>query len=208
MRVTSVDISPDLLAILARHCAHDRDSLEIVCSEVRAFLSSPGQSYDLITFSSALHHLADVEGILRLAARRLAPSGLLYTAFDPTLREEIPKTAQALLYAEYLGFKLVSQTSDVPKAALRKLKRMLRGRLQNADKNEAGLRDENLGVLAEYHVEHGLDDRALADLLRGEKLSILWHERAPRSRFIAVERVLGRMGVVTDFKLLAQRAAC
>jgi SAM-dependent methyltransferase len=205
LRVTALDISPDLLARLRARCAGADDHLDIVQSEVATYMERCDRHFDLICFSSALHHLADVDRVLAVAADRLAEGGLLYTIFDPIPQADQRRLARWFQRADYLAFKVFRQWSDFPAAVRRRLRRTRKGaRIES--KGTLDLDEDNLGFLAEYHVELGIDDRALVRRLTEENgLEVVWHERMARGRSETVERVLRSLGACTSFKLLLRR---
>src|SRR4051812_38698711 len=104
--VTLADISPELFLIFAEKCRKAGWEPKIINGEIASILSSAGPSYDLIVFSSALHHLQNIPFVLELAYRRLAPGGLLFTSFDPTSRASLSLITRLLLRAEYYTFKV------------------------------------------------------------------------------------------------------
>src|SRR5262245_35588930 len=104
--VTVADISQQLLEVLKRKCEANGYAPEIHCGEIGKFLQETDRVFDLITFSSALHHLQDIESVLRLACRRLAPGGLLFTCHDPTSRARHKGLTRLALQMEYYAFKM------------------------------------------------------------------------------------------------------
>lgn len=84
-------------------------------------------------------------------------------------------------------------------AVLRRVRRTL-GRVSSRE--HADLADENLGYLAEYHVEHGIDDRALVERLRAQGVEIVRHEREAGARFALARAMLRALGVATTFKMV------
>jgi len=202
--VTLVDISPELLEIFRHKCATMTVSPQVVCAEIGAFLSDTSQTFDMIVFSSALHHIENIERVLTLAFHRLEPRGLLYTVFDPTSRCQLRPTTRALQRIEYLIFKLFFQTRDLPAAASRRLSRLFSG-VSARRKSDAALSHATAGMLAEFHVEKGIDDLALEAKLRAVGFEVVWHERYADSRFDLTRRMIKRAGDSTSFKLLLRK---
>jgi 2-polyprenyl-3-methyl-5-hydroxy-6-metoxy-1,4-benzoquinol methylase len=204
--VTLVDISPELLEIFRRKCANLGVSPRIVCAEIGSFLSETSQTFDLIVFSSALHHLANIERVLTLAFHRLQPCGLLFTIYDPTSRSNLRTTTRVLLRLEYFMFKLFCQTVDLPGAVARRTRRVFSG-VSARRKSDAALNEATTGMLAEFHVEQGIDDLALVSKLCAVGFDVVWHERYAESRFDLTRRIIERIGDSTSFKLLLRRPA-
>ena len=205
VRVTLVDISPELLDIFRRKCAIAGTEAATEVCEIASFLAKHPAQFDLIVFSSALHHLEDIEGVLRLAHGALTPGGLLFTVFDPTSTGQSTPVTRALLRLDYTLFKVLDQTSDLPAA----LRRRLRRRLSNAGahrKTDIDLDENTAGMLAEYHVEEGIDDLALVDALTGMGFEVVRHERYATARHRWIRRLLEATGAVSSFKLLLRKA--
>jgi 2-polyprenyl-3-methyl-5-hydroxy-6-metoxy-1,4-benzoquinol methylase len=206
VNVTLVDISPELLEIFRSKCAAAGMTPRMVCAEIGSFLSDTTESFDLIVFSSALHHLENIEQILTLTFHRLRPGGLLYTIYDPTDRGKLKPTTRALQRVEYFAFKLFCQPGDLPAAVGRRLRRVFSG-ASTRRKSNAALNHATAGMLAEFHVERGIDDLALAAKLRAVGFEVVWHERYADSRFAITRRIIERIGDPTSFKFLLRRPA-
>jgi len=204
VEVTLADISPELLEIFRRKCAVSGFASRVVCAEIGLFLSETSQRFDLIVFSSALHHIENIERVLTLAFHRLEPRGLLYTIFDPTSRDKLHATTRALQRLEYLAFKLFFQTRDVPAAVSRRLSRMFSG-VSAGQKSDATLSNATAGMLAEFHVEKGIDDLALGKKLREVGFELVWHQRYADCRFDLTRRMIEKTGDATSFKLLLRK---
>jgi 2-polyprenyl-3-methyl-5-hydroxy-6-metoxy-1,4-benzoquinol methylase len=122
IRVTLADISPELLSIYRDKCDKACFDPATENTEIAAFLASNPERFDLIVFSSALHHLEDIEGVLQLAYEALTPGGLLFTVFDPTARSHQGLMTRGLLRGDYYLFKMFGQPRDFPKAIKRRLR--------------------------------------------------------------------------------------
>jgi 2-polyprenyl-3-methyl-5-hydroxy-6-metoxy-1,4-benzoquinol methylase len=72
---TLTDISPELLEIFRKKCESNAFKPNTVCKEIGAFWLKRVRLFDLILFSSALHHLENFKQVLTLAFNRLAPGG-------------------------------------------------------------------------------------------------------------------------------------
>jgi len=170
--VTVADISIDLLRILQSKCDAEGFTPAIICTEIGSFLATCPASYDLITFSSALHHLENIVEVLSMAYTRLRPGGMVYTVLDPIPRAEISGFTRGILWADYLGFKAVHQTTDLLPSLGRRLRRTL-----NRSASPHTLDEPYLGILAEYHVARGIDDNALVNQLYAIGYTVVWHKR-------------------------------
>jgi 2-polyprenyl-3-methyl-5-hydroxy-6-metoxy-1,4-benzoquinol methylase len=208
-QVTACDVSPELLKILEVKASQMGLTPTIVCGDIVDFLLGASGLFDLIVFSSALHHLANIPLVLKLSGRRLAPGGLLYTVFDPIPRRELGMFARGLLAIDYLVFKISRHRADFIPGLRRRIRRALRSRQVGAGqrKAELDLQPENLGVLAEYHIEEGVDDEGLLGILQAEGLEEIWHLRYAGARYGVARGLLTRMNQPTSFRLLARKPA-
>ena len=186
----TVDISPEMLAIYHRN-AHARGfAPKTEVSEIDAFLGEDPRAWDLIVFSSALHHLENYEETIELALRRLAPGGVLATIFDPT---RVSRRGRALRRLDYIFHVVVKTPRRVPE--------LVRRRLRRQRTRDGGL----IGQRAEKHALSGIDDVALRGQLVARGLRILSHERPYEARF-AVTRLLVRLlREPTSFDLVVRR---
>lgn len=202
--VTLVDISPELQEIFRAKCAAAGLRPRTVLADVGDFLAETDRVFDLIVFSSALHHLESIEPVLGAAFHRLSPNGVLFTTFDPVLQNDLGFSTRTLQRAEYVAFKVFHQTRDLPSAILRRLKRMVSG-VSPLEKSQAALDDSTAGMLAEYHLERGIDDVGLARQLEASGYRIVDHHRYVETRFRLTRHLIERTGDVTHFKLLLRK---
>jgi 2-polyprenyl-3-methyl-5-hydroxy-6-metoxy-1,4-benzoquinol methylase len=203
-KVTLADISPDLIKIFQKKCQTSGYKPETVCTEIADFLSDPKQTFDLIVFSAALHHLENIEGVLTLAFERLAPRGLLLTLFDPTDRSQLRMMTRVIQRVDYYAFKIIHQSADLPKAIGRRLRRIFAG--SSADnKTSVALDTSTVGMLAEYHIEKGIDDKRLVSVLCGVGYEVVEHERYAGGRTDWMRKTTKAFGDATSFKLVLRK---
>jgi ubiquinone/menaquinone biosynthesis C-methylase UbiE len=205
IQVTLCDVSEDLLMIFLGKLQSDHPIPHAVCSEIASFLADTSTTYDIIIFSSALHHLENIESVLLLAYERLKPGGVLLTVFDPTSRHTIKLATEILLRIDYIMFKVCSQPSDLSDAVMRRIRRTLLN--SSRDKHTLDIRSENLGVLAEYHVDYGIDDLALVQFLKSFNIPVVKHERYAGGRYAIIRWLIRLFRDVTTFKLIVQKPA-
>jgi SAM-dependent methyltransferase len=177
-----------------------------VCSEIGNFLAQDGDKFDLIIFSSALHHLENIDAVLALAFERLAPGGLLYSIYDPTLQKQHHTLSRIAGRLEYYTFKVFFQTADFPKAIGRRLRRIMAGARPD-QKLSSELNDATIGMLAEYHTGTGIDDLALVEHMRKVGYEVVWHNRYAEARFQLTRKIIRWVGDATSFKLLLRKPA-
>jgi ubiquinone/menaquinone biosynthesis C-methylase UbiE len=183
----TVDVSPDMLALLDRKARDIGFEADTRLAPIEDFLREDETAWDLIVFSSALHHLEDPGTVLDLAAARLAPGGLLVTVFDPMLAGG---TLRRIRRADYALHVLLKTPGRLP-AILRR----------------RGSGGESVGAEAERHALAGLDDRALDDRLRAAGLEIVRHTRYADARYGVTRAVLRLTRTPSAFSLVARRQA-
>ncbi len=207
LAVTISDISSTQLDIFRKKCEENAFSAQILTGEIGELLAENKIAYDVIIFSSALHHLENINDVLQLAFNSLRPGGLLFTIFDPTATRNYKKITKAILWCDYLLFKTLEQTRDLPFAVVRHLRRRLSGLIRHTsyDKQALQLTEDNFGLLAEYHVEHGIDDFALVKDLQLMGYQVVWHIRYPDGRYRLTRLLIARLKDATQFKLLLKK---
>ena len=187
-----VDVSPEMTAIWRRKAARLGLTPEIHNMPIEEFFATDARSWDLITFSSALHHLDDYAGVLKLAGASLAPGGFVLTIFDPT-----PATR---------AIRLIRKLDFVAWLAVRRPDRFI-GLLCGLVKRAFGppAESEHLGRLAERHAYTGIDDYELVAAARRSGLAVIIHERSCDARLAVVRFALRRLGWPSSFHLVLQR---
>jgi ubiquinone/menaquinone biosynthesis C-methylase UbiE len=84
--VKAMDISAEMLEILkSKIDSTVFNQVECILGDAEEFLcneSAPGE-WDIISFSSVLHHLPDYASVVRAAVKKLKPGGILYVCHEP-----------------------------------------------------------------------------------------------------------------------------
>jgi ubiquinone/menaquinone biosynthesis C-methylase UbiE len=207
INVTVVDVSEDLLNILRRKCSKFGYLPGIVCKEIGAFFLEKIDKYDLIVFSSALHHLQDVRSVLRMAYPCLKRGGLVFTIFDPTSQSDRSWVGRKIARVDYLLFKIQKQPKDILPAIRRKFlqaRRHVVNRGSEFNANGGGL-EKDYGALAEFHAISGINDIELVKYLKGIGYEVLWHKKYVNARHSALRWMLTAIGDRTHFKLLLRK---
>jgi SAM-dependent methyltransferase len=188
-----VDVSAEMVA---RWRARAGPEVEAHVEEIESFLAGDQRRWDLIVFSSALHHLQDPRAVLERAVGRLTPGGVLLTVFDPPLTDALGRWLRRL---DAVLHRLVVH----PRAFAGWVAVKLRRRAQPAN-------DEHwLGRLAEVHAVDGLDDGALREVIERLGAEVISHQRTFDARLRPIGRLQRRLGRPSAFSLLvrAQRPA-
>lgn len=192
MSPATVDVSPEMLAIYERAARERRFRPETHLSEVNAFLDRDPRTWDLIVFSSALHHLDDYERTLQAAVARLAPGGIVLTIFDPT---KLGAAGRALRRLDYLLHVIVRTPRRVPAAVAQRISRQA----------VAGAAGVSLGEQAERHALDGIDDLHLRDAFRADGLDVLVHDRYYEGRFGVTRLAYRLLRQPSSFHFLVRR---
>jgi SAM-dependent methyltransferase len=188
-RPVLVDVSPEMIALWRRKAELLGVEGEAVESEILDFLLADARTWDLIVFSSALHHLEDYERVVGAALARVRPGGVLVTVFDPPLSGQGDRLLRRL---DWVLFQAFHEPRDFMTT--------LRGRFRRSIANE-----RPIGRLAERYALEGVDDLALCRLLESQGFEIVEHERRADARLAVVRallRILRRSGA---FHLIARR---
>src|SRR6266436_10246399 len=83
--VTVVDISEHMLGLLKEKALTKGYSPRLVPSPIERFLEATDESFDLVAFSSVLHHLYSYPSVVEHAASHVRLGGLFYSNWDPTI---------------------------------------------------------------------------------------------------------------------------
>ncbi len=185
-------------------CGNAGYSAVATAAEIADFFTNSDQRFDLIIFSSALHHLENPIGVLRLAQSGLTPNGIIATIFDPIRH---PK----LLRAMRLPLHWLKRARSSPKLILTRavpvLKRLLTGGDAYKERDKLAITEDNVGSLAEFHSGRGFDDQAFVrEIKQATGLRVLAHDRFVGTCSTA-ERILMKLcRRPNQFKLLLQNA--
>jgi SAM-dependent methyltransferase len=188
---TTVDISPDMLREYERKAAQLGLRTSTHLAEIDDFLECEPDRWDLIVFSSALHHLEHVERTVDLALRALAPNGVVVAIFEPTALGSLGRTLRRL---DYLAHVLLRSPRRVPE--------LLGRRLRRGDRSET-----TIGARAEYHALHGIDDSQLRRRLEHQGAEIILHERLFEGRFLLTRLAFWAMRLASSFTLAFRRVS-
>ena len=189
IETTLADVSPEMLARWREKAGRLGVAADAVEGEIEPFLAADDRRWELIVFSSALHHLDDYVGTAELAAGRLAPGGVLVTAFDPIL------TADALTH-RLRRFDYLLSLALHPRALAAALGRRSR-------RSSAG--GHNVGDLAEKHALEGVDDERIVTALCAAGLEVVEHRRYPCQRYRITERLIRAARRTTTFHLIVRK---
>jgi len=196
--VTVVDVSPDMLKISRAKVEANSYEAEFVNDSVEHFLASCSQNYDVVAFSSVLHHLYSPLEVVKKVALRVKPGGFFYSNFDPAIPSSRLLAACFYNFDTILAKILLDQRDFLP-GIFRRFRKLTNGRDQ-----AHGRVVVNAGDLAEYHARKGLDDSSIADALRELEFSVNV-EHYPVGRTKLALWCNRHLQALRGFKILARR---
>jgi ubiquinone/menaquinone biosynthesis C-methylase UbiE len=185
----TVDISPEMLELYTRKALAAGYVAKTEVCEIGSFLAKTSDEWDLIVFSSALHHLDDYRSVLLAASGRLAPGGVIATVFDPI---SLGRLGQVCRYIDYLLWVALTQPLTFVDRLRRQVARPATSTAQ-------------VGRIAERHALSGIDDIALARRLEDSGLEVLLHERGFEARFLPVRMALRLLTQPSTFSFVFRR---
>ena len=188
-----VDVSAEMVALWRSKASALGYEPQTQVAELEEFFAEDQRSWDLVVFSSVLHHLEDPGRLLGQVARRLAPGGFIVTVFDPL---QLPRRGAILRKLDYLGWLILHARGELP--------RVVAQRLRPGAGAEATV---NVAAIAEYHAGTGLDDRALVAALAGAGLQVVTHQRTYDCRFSLTHRLARAMRMPTAFSVVVRAPA-
>jgi len=196
--VTVVDVSADMLEISRAKVSASGYFAEFVNDSVEHYLSSSPGVFDVITFSSVLHHLYSPLDVVNEVAARVAPGGIFYSNFDPVLPSSRSLIA-CFCDLDTILAKILRDRKDLLPGMLRRLRKLTLA--QDAAHRRPVA---SPGDLAEYHAREGLDDVSIAQALEQQGF-LVQRERYPVARTKLMLWANKHLHAHLSFKILAQR---
>lgn len=187
----TLDISPEMLAIFERKAQRRGYQPTIILGDIETFLMEDDHTWDLIVFSSALHHLDRPDRVVLQATRRLNSGGCVITVFDP---RKLSMLGRVLRHLDYYLHVALHRRSEFLNKAARRLG-IIKGPKHDLD----------VGVIAERHAITGLDDDALRCQAELEGLRVIIHDRFFEGRFLITRAIYRLARQPTTFSIALQR---
>ena len=197
-QVTVVDVSADMLEILQRKVHSLGYSANFINEPIESFFARSAETFDLISFSSVLHHLYSPLDTIRTAAQRIAPQGFFYSVFDP-IPPSSPLAAGCFTTLDTIMAKVLHDRADFFPGLVRRVRKLA------APRDPTHARAViSPGDLAEYHARQGLNDQAIEDalLLAGFTVD---RRRYPVGRTAPMRFANRHLRLILNFKILAAR---
>src|SRR5215467_1924491 len=121
--VTVVDVSEQMLDLLQQKARAQGYSPTLIHSPIEEYLQNAGGSYDLVAFSSVLHHLYSYESVVEHALKQLRPDGVFYSNYDP-LTPKSPFFARLFDSFDTTIAKILFDPADVVPGIRRRLRKV------------------------------------------------------------------------------------
>jgi 2-polyprenyl-3-methyl-5-hydroxy-6-metoxy-1,4-benzoquinol methylase len=196
--VTVVDVSSDMLEVSKAKVASHGYKAEFVNDSIEHFLASSERVFNVITFSSVLHHLYSPLKVINEVAVRVKPGGLFYSNFDPVLPSSRLLTT-CFYNLDTILAKMRHDRSDFLPGIGRRLRKIF-----IATDSAHSRAIASPGDLAEYHAREGLDDISIAKALEQSGF-IVERERYPAARTKFMLMMNRYFHAALTFTILAQR---
>ena len=197
--VTVVDISPDMLALLETKASSQGYSPRLINDSIANFLTATNDRYDVVTFSSVLHHLYSYVPVVAQAADHLRLNGIFYSNFDPVISRHKALASAFEAFDTSLA-KIIHDSSDFLPGILRRLRKVLIRPDAQHKRSVLGP-----GDLAEYHAKTGLDDLRIIELLERKGFVVHEHTRWTSGRTALARFINKRLRLMQSFTITAQR---
>lgn len=188
--ISLVDLSEKMLKVARDRMINENvGDIRLIKTDAFSFLESDEQQYDLIVFSSAIHHFKDPIKLLITAAEKLSPQGCIVTIAEPTT---IIKSTRFKIMTFIFGHKEYKQ--DVVKSWIKYIMTL----------GESWPAEDEFADIAEYQTYKGIDDRALSSQLSSAGLNPLVHLRYPSGDPIML-KVMPYMGLNWSFGMVLKK---
>lgn len=199
--VTVVDVSEKMLDLLREKARVQGFSPRLIHSPIEQFLEDTQEKYDLVAFSSVLHHLYSYESVVERSVQRLRPGGVFYSNYDP-LAPRSRFWTRAFNSLDITIAKVLFDPRDVLPGIRRRFRKLF---LRNDPK--FGRAVFSAGDLAEFHVPTGVDDQQILRILRANGFSIVEHRRFATGRTKVVRSLNQRLRLSESFKIIARHTS-
>jgi SAM-dependent methyltransferase len=196
--VTVVDVSEQMLSILEGKVAAAGRAATFVHDSIENYLSADTQCFDVISFSSVLHHLYAPLSVVERAAGGITRGGFFYSIFDPVPPSSASVEA-CFSSVDTILAKIVHDRQDLLPGIGRRLKKFW-----TTPDSTYGRAVVSPGDLAEYHARKGIDDALVARTLEQHGF------RVELKRYAVGRTAMMRwanhfLKVLLNFRIVAQR---
>jgi 2-polyprenyl-3-methyl-5-hydroxy-6-metoxy-1,4-benzoquinol methylase len=198
--VRAVDISPEMIGVLRAKLdptvLHHVDLLVSGAEEVVADIHTHG-TWDVISFSSVLHHLPDYRIVLKQSLQQLRPGGVLYVCHEPL---------QRLGAMKRVGFRLMETILDRLDSLYINMWKS-RVYLTQAHRRPSRLLKRMDYGLSDYHARLGIDAEDVVRELKSAGATTLVYEtyRSHYSSVLAALDARFDMSAHSHFRFIIRR---
>jgi 2-polyprenyl-3-methyl-5-hydroxy-6-metoxy-1,4-benzoquinol methylase len=196
--VTVVDVSSEMLALLGKKARARGFHPAIVRDSITRFLTDRDTRYDLVTFSSVLHHMYSYLAVVDLAAEHISNGGVFYSNFDPVVPRH-SALVRALEVLDTSAAKLSCDAADFMPGAWRRFRKLL---VKPDQLHKRAIASP--GDLAEYHARTGIDDIQILNLLKTKGFLVFEHIRWASGRTKLTKKINQFLRIMESFKIIAQ----
>jgi len=197
--VTVVDVSEKMLGLLGEKARALGHYPTLIHGSIEDYLHATHEPYDLVAFSSVLHHLYSYESVVERSLKRLRLGGVFYSNWDP-LAPKSPLFARLFDSFDTTIAKALFDPADVLPGIRRRLHKLF-----SRNDAEFGRALASAGDLAEFHVRTGVDDQKLLAILQSNGFSVAEHRRFVTGRTNFTRVLNGYLRLLESFKIIAQR---
>jgi len=197
--VTVVDVSADMLGLLSQRARRLGVSPALVHTSIEEYFRLISDNFDVITFSSVLHHLYSYLTVVEEAADRIVEGGCFYSTFDPVMSER-GSLRVALETLDTACAKAVHDRADFLPGIKRRLKKLFASPRGSDHRAVA-----SLGDIAEYHARNGVTAEGIIEVLTAKDFSVVTHRQFPTARSWATRLVNDRLQLIKSFSIMAHR---
>jgi SAM-dependent methyltransferase len=191
-RVLLVDLAKKMLDIARSRMAFENISdIEIIEADAFSFLQQE-QEFDLIIFSSAVHHFKDPVNLLHTAANRLSSHGFIVTLADPTT---LIKTKRYNIF----NF-LITGWDNKKRMIGQSWEKYVRSR-----NSEVAASSEIEFDIAEFQTYMGINDQKLKHDLAQVGVKPLLHMRYPAGGKPFITKLMGIVGISWAYGMVLYR---
>jgi len=197
--VTVVDVSDKMLGLLQEKARAQGHSPTLIHGPIEQFLKATLELYDLVAFSSVLHHLYSYSSVIECAIKQLRPGGIFYSNYDPVAPRS-PLWSRGFNSLDIAFAKMLFDPADVLPGIGRRLRKLF-----SPNDSMFYRAVVSAGDLAEFHVGTGVDDKQILKLLQTSGFSIVEHQRFATGRTGVVRFLNERFRLLESFKIIARR---
>ena len=200
--VTAVDVSAEMLDLLEKKARAKSHFLSLAKCSIEEFLQTTREVYDVVGFSSVLHHLYSYTSVVERAASCIRTGGFFYSICDPA-PPRYPFWTQVFSSLDIALAKILFDPKDVLPGLWRRIRKLFSRR-----DPMFGRPVITAGDVAEYHVRAGVDDERILQLLQDCGFAILEHVRFITGRTAAIRSLNRYLRFLESFKIIARHDSC